>query len=94
MTRKEVAEMIYRLIYEEVSFVLAMVDATCMTNGFLDETDPESMGIIQQSFEDYGLSSDSDSVLALMEKYGENEEVLGAIGTGILETCPEAAENL
>jgi V8-like Glu-specific endopeptidase len=96
ITRGQISENIYRLVLtvetERIAFVAAMVEASCLTQGFADPESAGTASLMRSAFAMYELESTDKAIVELIEKYENDEDVLGAIGLGVLETCPEYYE--
>ena len=93
ISRGQISENIYRLILsldaERIAFVAAMIEASCLTEGFANPDDPAALALLKSSFATYGLEATEDAINDLILKYENDDEVLTAVGLGIMEQCPE-----
>jgi S1-C subfamily serine protease len=95
--RKQISENIYRTLliggeYEKEAFISAVVDSTCATNGFEDQTD-ENEALVVEIYQNYGIDAlDEDDLGILFEKY-DYEDVYLEIGLRTQTQCPEVYMN-
>ena len=66
-----------------------MIEASCLTEGFANPDDPAALALLKSSFATYGLEATEDAINDLILKYENDDEVLTAVGLGIMEQCPE-----
>jgi S1-C subfamily serine protease len=96
--RKQISENIYRTLllngeYEREAFISAVVDSSCETNGFEEESEANDE-LVLGIYQNYGFDSYNEiSMDELFEKY-DQDDVYQDIGVRTGNQCPDVFEDV